>query len=420
MVHKTVAGVLPDEWGGALIKNVSKVVRGSSPRPAGSPLYFDGDFLPWATVADLTNSDDMYLTSTKSMLTEEGSERTRITDPGTLMLTNSGATLGVPKISKIRCGANDGIAMLLDLNGIATEYAYYYLSSKTQYFRDVVAPGVGQPNLNTDLIGDFPIPVPPLSEQKKIAQILSAWDKAITTTEQLLANSQQQKKSLMQQLLTGKKRLLDKNGVRFSGEWKKPKLSKLFERVTKKNNGQSTNVVTISGQHGLIRQDEFFKKTVASETLDGYFLIRRGQFAYNKSYSNGYPMGAIKRLNRYEDGVVTTLYICFEITDSTKTDSDYWEHYFESGLLNKGLSQIAHEGGRAHGLLNVKPSDFLSLVVSVPCLEEQKKIAEALSASAKEVATLQKKIDTLKKEKKALMQNLLTGKVRVRTIGDKK
>ena len=170
----------------------------------------------------------------------------------------------------------------------------------------------------------------------------------------------------------------------------------------------------------MIRQDEFFKKTVASETLDGYFLIRRGQFAYNKSYSNGYPMGAIKRLNRYEDGVVTTLYICFEITDSTKTDSDYWEHYFESGLLNKGLSQIAHEGGRAHGLLNVKPSDFLSLVVSVPCLEEQKKIAEALSASAKEVATLQKKIDTLKKEKKALMQNLLTGKVRVRTIGDKK
>lgn len=263
------------------------------------------------------------------------------------------------------------------------------------------------------------VAAPPLTEQKKIAKILSTWDKAITTTEQLLANSQQQKKALMQQLLTGKRRLLDKNGVRFSGEWKKPKLSKLFERVTTKNNGQSTNVVTISGQRGLIRQDEFFKKTVASETLDGYFLIKRGQFAYNKSYSNGYPMGAIKRLNRYEDGVVTTLYICFELTDSKKTDSDYWEHYFESGLLNKGLSQIAHEGGRAHGLLNVKPSDFLSLVVSVPCLEEQQKIAAALSASAKEVATLQKKIDTLKKEKKSLMQNLLTGKVRVRTIGDK-
>lgn len=222
MVRKTIAGVLPDEWKGTLIKNICRVVRGSSPRPAGSPLFFDGNFLPWATVADLTNSDEMYLTSTKSMLTEAGAERTRITDPGTLMLTNSGATLGVPKISSIRCGANDGIAMLLELDGIETEYAYYYLASKTQYFRDVIAPGVGQPNLNTDLIGDFPIPMPPLAEQKKIAHILSTWDKAIATTELLLANSQQQKKALMQQLLTGEKRLAG-----FKQAWSKVKVSKM-------------------------------------------------------------------------------------------------------------------------------------------------------------------------------------------------
>ncbi|MBO2554737.1 restriction endonuclease subunit S [Shewanella algae] len=255
--------------------------------------------------------------------------------------------------------------------------------------------------------------IPSLPEQKKIAKILSTWDKAITTTEQLLANSQQQKKALMQQLLTGKKRLLDKNGVRFSGEWRVSKLSKLFERVTTKNNGQSTNVVTISGQHGLIRQEEFFKKAVASETLDGYFLLKQGQFAYNKSYSNGYPMGAIKRLNRYPDGVVTTLYICFELSDSGRADSDFWEHYFESGLLNKGLSQIAHEGGRAHGLLNVKPSDFFSLKVPTPSFEEQQKIAAVLSTADQEISALQQKLDALKQEKKALMQQLLTGKRRV-------
>lgn len=260
---------------------------------------------------------------------------------------------------------------------------------------------------------EFLFAIPPLSEQKKIAQILSTWDKAITTTEQLLANSQQQKKALMQQLLTGKKRLLDKNGVRFCGEWKLSKLSKLFERVTTKNNGQSTNVVTISGQHGLIRQEDFFKKIVASETLDGYFLLKQGQFAYNKSYSNGYPMGAIKRLNDYPDGVVTTLYICFELSDSDRADSDFWEHYFESGLLNQGLSQIAHEGGRAHGLLNVKPSDFFSLKVPAPCFEEQRKIAAVLSTADQEISALQQKLDALKQEKKALMQQLLTGKRRV-------
>ncbi|ENF2913756.1 TPA: restriction endonuclease subunit S [Escherichia coli] len=254
----------------------------------------------------------------------------------------------------------------------------------------------------------------PLPEQKKIAQILSTWDKAITVTEKLLVNSQQQKKALMQQLLTGKKRLLDENGTRFSETWKLYALSKLFQRVTTKNNGKSNNVVTISGQHGLIKQEDFFKKTVASDTLDGYFLLKKGQFAYNKSYSNGYPMGAIKRLNRYPEGVVTTLYICFELTTPQKSCGDYWEHYFESGLLNNSLSQIAHEGGRAHGLLNVKPSDFFSLKVAVPGFEEQQKIASVLSAADTEISTLEKKLACLKDEKKALMQQLLTGKRRVK------
>ncbi|MCQ7030262.1 restriction endonuclease subunit S [Escherichia coli] len=262
--------------------------------------------------------------------------------------------------------------------------------------------------------GEILINLPPFLEQKKIAQILSTWDKAISVTEKLLTNSQQQKKALMQQLLTGKKRLLDENGTRFSETWKLYALSKLFQRVTTKNNGKSNNVVTISGQHGLIKQEDFFKKTVASDTLDGYFLLKKGQFAYNKSYSNGYPMGAIKRLNRYPEGVVTTLYICFELTTPKKSCGDYWEHYFESGLLNNSLSQIAHEGGRAHGLLNVKPSDFFSLKVAVPGFEEQQKIALVLSAADTEISTLEKKLACLKDEKKALMQQLLTGKRRVK------
>lgn len=262
--------------------------------------------------------------------------------------------------------------------------------------------------------GEILINLPPFLEQKKIAQILSTWDKAISVTEKLLTNSQLQKKALMQQLLTGKKRLLDENGTRFSETWKLYALSKLFQRVTTKNNGKSNNVVTISGQHGLIKQEDFFKKTVASDTLDGYFLLKKGQFAYNKSYSNGYPMGAIKRLNRYPEGVVTTLYICFELTTPQKSCGDYWEHYFESGLLNNSLSQIAHEGGRAHGLLNVKPSDFFSLKVAVPGFEEQQKIASVLSAADTEISTLEKKLACLKDEKKALMQQLLTGKRRVK------
>jgi type I restriction enzyme S subunit len=250
---------------------------------------------------------------------------------------------------------------------------------------------------------------PPLPEQKKIAQILSTWDRAISATARLLENSQQRKKGLMQQLLTGKKRLPG-----FNGDWEKVTLGSLFQRVTTRNDGQSKNVVTISGQQGLIRQQEFFKKSVASETLDNYFLLKRGQFAYNKSYSNGYPMGAIKRLNRYEDGVVTTLYICFELTDERATDSDFYEQYFESGQLNKGLMQIAHEGGRAHGLLNVKPSDFFSLKVLKPPRDEQKAIANLLVTADRELQAQKNRLERLRTEKKALMQQLLTGRRRVK------
>ncbi len=253
-------------------------------------------------------------------------------------------------------------------------------------------------------ITDQLLRVPTLVEQQKIAQILSTWDQAITTTEQLLANSQQQKKALMQQLLGGQ-----------SGQssWREYRFSDLFRRVTKKNKGKSKNVVTISAQKGLIRQEDFFSKSIASINLDDYFLLEKGQFAYNKSYSKGYPMGAIKRLNYYDYGVVTTLYICFEIIVVDESNSDYFEHFFQSGMLNIGLRQIAHEGGRAHGLLNVKPSDFFNLKIKVPLLEEQQKIARILNTADEELNLLEARLARLNTEKKALMQQLLTGKRRV-------
>ncbi|EGO4566725.1 TPA: restriction endonuclease subunit S [Escherichia coli] len=303
------------------------------------------------------------------------------------------------------------------IKAIHADWRFIYYTLQSDLVQRQIAKSAGGSTfsrINLSDIRALNIKTPAICEQDKISQILTAWDKAISVTESLLANSQQQKKALMQQLLTGKKRLLDENGTRFSETWKLYALSELFQRVTTKNNGKSNNVVTISGQHGLIKQEDFFKKTVASDTLDGYFLLKKGQFAYNKSYSNGYPMGAIKRLNRYPEGVVTTLYICFELTTPKKSCGDYWEHYFESGLLNNSLSQIAHEGGRAHGLLNVKPSDFFSLKVAVPGFEEQQKIASVLSAADTEISTLEKKLACLKDEKKALMQQLLTGKRRVK------
>lgn len=125
-------------------------------------------------------------------------------------------------------------------------------------------------------------------------------------------------------------------------------------------------------------------------------------------------MGAIKRLNRYEKAVVTTLYICFEIENEEVADSDYFEHFFEAGLLNHGLSKVANEGGRAHGLLNVKPSDFFSLRVPLPKPEEQQSIARVITAAEEDIQRFKQDLELLKEEKRALMQQLLTGKRRVK------
>lgn len=214
---------------------------------------------------------------------------------------------------------------------------------------------------------------PPLEEQRKIADILSAWDEAIEQGTRLLKLKRERKRGLMRQLLTGKVRFKEFEGL----EWHLRRFGDVFKRVTRKNSVGNTNALTISGTLGLISQTEFFNKRVASEDVGGYYLLNRGEFAYNKSYSNGYPMGAMKRLDRYDQGVLSTLYICFAAASPT-ADSNFFAHYFESGLFNREISLIAQEGARNHGLLNVSTVDFFKTSIPLPPLLEQRKIAAVL------------------------------------------
>jgi len=267
----------------------------------------------------------------------------------------------------------------------------------------------GVPQLTVPQTSKYRILIPPLPEQLAIANILSTWDSAINLTQNLISQKEAEKKWLMQNLLTGKKRLKG-----FSEDWKENKLSDLFSRVTRKNIEENTNVITISAQRGFVKQTDFFNKKVASDILLNYFLVEKGEFCYNKSYSNGYPWGATKRLNDFEKAVVTTLYICFKISDKKSTSGDYFEQFFNANKLDQGLTKIAHEGGRAHGLLNVTPSDFFSLKIISPPFDEQTAIAQVLQTADKEIELLKSKLAQQKLQKKGLMQVLLTGRVRVK------
>ena len=302
--------------------------------------------------------------------------------------------------------------LLLRVNKkVDSNYLYtYLLTSQAKHIAQVIAkPAVNQASISTSDIRKIKIAVPSMEEQKRIAEILGVWDKAIEKQSRLIERLEVRKRALMQRLLTGRVRLSG-----FTTPWQKIKLGEICKRVTRRNEENCQNVMTISAQRGFVSQTDFFNKSVASSTLDNYYLVHKDEFCYNKSYSNGYPMGAIKRLKETEKAVVTTLYICFSIADCKRLDINFFEQYCEFGGLNRGLTKVANEGGRAHGLLNVTPSDFFGLQLLLPSLSEQKAIAEVLTAADNEIATHRKKLDALRQQKRGLMQQLLTGKTRVK------
>ena len=192
-------------------------------------------------------------------------------------------------------------------------------------------------------------------------------------------------------------------------EWSCAKMSDMFDRLNRKNKVGNTNVLTISAQHGLISQEKFFNKSVASEDKGNYFLLKQGNFAYNKSYSNGYPFGAIKCLTAYDSGIVSPLYICFEPAKENQCP-EYFAQYFDGGFLNREIHAVAQEGARNHGLLNIGVDDFFSLNITVPPLAEQKKIAEILAAQDRVIELYQRKIDEIKKLKKICLSKMFPQK----------
>ena len=204
---------------------------------------------------------------------------------------------------------------------------------------------------------------------------------------------------------------MSKPKIRFNGyidDWEQRKLGEITERVTRKNQDLESELpLTISAQHGLIDQNEFFDKRVASKDVSGYYLIWNGEFAYNKSTSSDAPWGAVKRLDRYEKGVLSTLYIVFRIIDERETDSDYIVTYYDTGLWHKGVQAIAAEGARNHGLLNITPSDFFGTTLMLPQdIDEQNRIGKYFKTLDHLIILHQRKCEETKKLKKYMLQKM--------------
>ena len=204
-------------------------------------------------------------------------------------------------------------------------------------------------------------------------------------------------------------------GYLIPDEWKTIPMNNRFTRSVSKNKSGCDNVLTISAQMGLVNQREFYDKDIASEDKSGYFLLKNGEFAYNKSYSTGYPYGAIKQLTKYNEGIVSPLYICF--SPKVETNTAFYTQYFEGGQYNREIYRIAQEGARNHGLLNIAVEDFFAGTLIEPPLAEQQKIAEILSTCDRVIELKQQLLDEKRRQKQWLMQMLLDPDSGVRLPG---
>ena len=260
--------------------------------------------------------------------------------------------------------------------------------------------------LNAGMVENLKITLPPLPEQKAIASVLECGDKAIQKYEEKI-EKKNIKKGLMQRLLSRKQRLPG-----FDGEWALKNLDDFCTRVTRKNNDGCERILTISGSLGLIDQREYYERRIASKDASNYYLMKKGEFAYNGSKCIGYPFGVIKRLEYFTDGAVSTLYTCFRIRNKIALP-DYAVFLFGSEEIYRSLYGVCCEGARSHGLLNIPAADFLGIKVYIPPLPEQRAIASILSASDSEIKALKKKLSMLHDQKKFLLNNLVTGSIRL-------
>ena len=337
---------------------------------------------------------------------DEINKRSKV-DSGDILFGMIG-TIGNPAIVEHTGFAIKNVALIKEGIIVNNRFIYHLLSSKV--FDNYIArenAGGTQKFIALNQIRNFIFLAPTLEEQNKIIELLDYISQTITLHQCKLKKLNLAKKSLLQKLFPRNGSQIP--GVRFKGftdAWEQRKLSQITVRVTRKNGNQSDLPLTISAQDGLVDQRKYFNRQVASRDMSNYYLIKKGEFAYNKSYSEGYPFGAVKRLDYYDIGALSTLYILFEITDKN-ISSDFLVSYYMTHLWYKEVSKRAAEGARNHGLLNISTEDFFNSELNIPnSIEEQVKIGNLIKQFDKFITLHQRKLERLQEVKKGLLQKM--------------
>ena len=320
-----------------------------------------------------------------------------------MLVARVGANAGSLQIINEPCGITDN-TLIIKPKKVDAQYIYYFL----QHFNiNRLIFGSGQPLITGSMLKKVKISIGNIQEQNKLTRLLSLLDERIATQNKIIEDLKKLKVAIIEKMFCSPNQ--EQPMCRIKG-FKQPlttyKLGSFCSRiVTKNKDAKCSLVLTIAAQYGLVNQESFFNKSVASENLTGYYLLQKGEFAYNRSYSMGYDWGAVKRLDNYDKGVLSTLYICFKINE-TIVDSDYLAYYFESSKWHRGLSNIAGEGARNHGLLNVSVTDYFNTQHRFPPIEEQKTIAKMLNSITEKESEAVKLGECYQKQKQYLLRKM--------------
>jgi putative type I restriction enzyme mjaXP specificity protein len=390
------------EWNKYTINDLATVVGGGTPDTTVKS-YWGGD-IQWFTPSEI--GKNKYVDFSKRTITRDGLDNSsaKLLPLHTILLS-SRATVGECSIASNECTTNQGFQSLI-AKQCNIDFLYYLIQTKK---KDLIRNACGSTflEISANEIRKIKVAVPVQNEQEQIAKLLSLIDERIATQNKIIEDLKKLKSAIAETLFcTPKESMPAKRVSTYSKEWKLIKLSDICQRVQTKNTGnQCRQVLTIAAQHGLVNQEDFFNKTVASENLEGYYLLQKGDLAYNKSYSGDYTWGAIKRLERYDKGVLSPLYICFR-PDLSKVDADFLAHYFESKKWYKGVADIAGEGARNHGLLNISVIDFFNTTHRIPNLDEQKRIAKILNSLSLKLSCEQRIMQSLMMQRNYLLRNM--------------
>ena len=397
--QETILGMAPISWCKARVDEICRLSSGSTPR-RDNAANFEGDVL-WITSGELKKR---FISDTKEKISEEAavSSHLEMYEPGTVAIAIYGLEAagirGTASIVGKRCTISQACMAFTELKNVDNEFLYYWYLNNGEIIGLRYAQGTKQQNLSTDIVGAFPICFPDLQEQRRIAEILTAQDKVIELKEKRLAEKQRQKKYLMQQLLTGKKRLPG-----FDGKWLNVRANTLFKNVTDKKHDGTLEVLSATQDHGIVPRSQVdIDIKFAEESLTGYKKVAKGNFVISlRSFQGGIEYSEYT-------GIVSPAYTV--LSAIYPIEDNYYRQFFKSpdyiGRLNVAVYGI-RDGKQ------ISYEDFGRIKVPYPPLGEQKAIAKVLSTADREIEILTRDIDQEKQKKKALMQLLLTGIVRV-------